>query len=95
MGHHFLVIPDSVENISHWKFLEKKIVKFPFFQTLSHKNAIKKVEGVKNWQKFCQKWAKNGRNLAKKVAILANFGAPNGEKAPKKSGNTDLKCVSN
>ena len=66
----------------------RKIAKLQFFQTLPHKNAIKKVEGVKNWQKLGQKWAKNGRNLAKKVAILANFGAPNGEKAPKKSGNT-------
>ena len=89
MGHHFLVIPDSVENISHWKFLEKKIVKFPFFQTLSHKNAIKKVEGVKNWQKFGPKWTKNGRNLAEKVAILANFCGPNGENHQNFSGNTD------
>ena len=78
MGHHFLVFPDSVENISHWKFLEK-IVNFQNFLTFPHKNAITKVEGAKKWRKFSKKRAKNGRKLAKKVAILANFWCPNGE----------------
>ena len=87
LGHNFSVFQILLK-IFHIGNILEKIMKFQIFQTLSHKNAIKKVEGVKNWQKFCQKWAKNGRNLAKKVAILANFGAPNGEKAPKKSGNT-------
>ena len=66
----------------------EKIVKFQFFLTLSHKNEIKMVEGVKYWRKFSKKRAKNGRNSAIKLAILANFWCQNGEIGQKKSGNT-------
>ena len=47
------------------------------------------VEGVKYWRKFSKKRAKNGRNSAIKLAILANFWCQNGEIGQKKSGNTD------
>ena len=42
------------------------------------------VEGVKYWRKFSKKRAKNGRNSAIKLAILANFWCQNGEIGQKK-----------
>ena len=72
LGHNFSVFQILLK-IFHIAIFLKKIVKFQFLLTLSHKNVIKKVEGVKYWQKFSKKRAKNGRKLAKKVAILANF----------------------
>ena len=58
------------------------------FCTLSHKNALKRVEGVKKQSNFGQKLAKNGRNLALKWAILAKFRRQIGENEQKLSANT-------
>ena len=46
---------------------------------LSHKNAIKRVEGVKKYLILAEIWAKNGRNLATKVGNFGQIWRQNGD----------------
>ena len=72
LGHNFSVFQILLK-IFHIAIFLKKSVKFQFFQTLSHKNAIKMVEGVKYWQKFSKKMGENWAKIGQKVGDFGEF----------------------
>ena len=72
----FLVF-SNFQHEAFWKFFLKKNLKFftifNFLETLSHKNALKKVTQGKNWPKCVQNVAIFPRFQALQLAILAIF----------------------
>ena len=76
------------------QFWKKNIWTFFSLEKLSHKNAIKQVEGVKKWEKFWQKWGRFSADFwTLKLPILPIFFQAKADIWSKGVGNTVNKFV--